>query len=207
MSVTRFRPASGPAAESAPEAGIGHNGGPSMEPGAVLRTHQWRRAQRALMPNAIPKLVLQMRIKRAAELGMDYKTYAKVRQYSGDDITGLLFSSNALRIFAGDARMPEPEARVLEAVTGARRLVLVHRPQTPEAVLLGNPMLEGGDAAPRFTDSWAQMRERIGGLLRGQSLPGSRVLVIGDAPLEGEWVAAARAAGYLGAQEYFRQVG
>lgn len=207
MSVETLRPDKALVVANAAEAGIGHNGGPSMEPGAVLRAHQWRRAQRALMPNAIPKLVLQMRIKRAAELGMDYKTYAKVRQYSGDDITGLLFSSNALRIFAGDARMPQAEARTLEAVTGARRLVLVHRPQTPEAVLLRNPMLEGADAAPRLTESWSQMRERIEGLLRGQRLTGSRVLVIGDAPLEAEWVAAGRAAGYLGAQEYFRQVG
>ena len=184
-------------------AGIGHNGGPTMEPGAVLRTHQWRRAQRALMPNAIPKLVLQMRIKRAAELGMDYKTYAKVRQFSGDDITGLLFSSNALRIFAGDARMPEAEAGKLAAVTGARRLVLVHPPHAPGAVLLRNPELEAADAAPRFTDSWGRMRTRIEALLRDQRLPGSRVLVVGDAPLEHEWASAGRAAGYLGAQAYF----
>ncbi|MDF1717085.1 MAG: hypothetical protein P1U75_10520 [Antarcticimicrobium sp.] len=190
---------------AAKAAGIGHNGGPSIEPGAVLRTHQWRRAQRALMPNAIPKLVLQMRIKRAAELGMDYRTYARVRQFSGDDITGLLFSSNALRIFAGDARIPIPEAQRLALLKGARRLVLVHPPQTPGAVLLCNPVLDAGDAAPRFTDSWGQMRTRIAGLLQGQRLPGSRVLVVGDAPLEREWVAAGRAAGYLGAQEYFRQ--
>lgn len=185
-------------------AGIGHNGGPSIDPGAVLRSHQWRRAQQALMPNAIPKLVLKMRIQRAAELGMDYRTYAKVRQFSGDDITGLLFSSNALRIFAGDARIPVPEAQRLALLKGARRLVLVHPPQTPEAVLLRNPVLEAADAAPRFTDSWGQVRARIEALLRAQHLPGSRVLVVGDAPLEHEWASAGRAAGYLGAQEYFR---
>ena len=56
--------------------GLGHNGGPSMEPGVLWRTHAWRSAQKKLMPNTIPKLVLQMRLKRAAELGMDYKTYA-----------------------------------------------------------------------------------------------------------------------------------
>lgn len=184
-------------------AGLGHNGGPSMEPGAVLRTHQWRRAQRALMPNAIPKLVLQMRIKRAAELGMDYKTYAKVRQYTGDDITGLLFSSNALRIYAGDARMPAPETRHLEAVRNASRLALVHRPHGPEAVLAANPVLEDAAPAPLMTEAWARTRDRLRALLQGQRLPGSGVLVIGDAPLEFEWVAAARAAGYLRAQEYF----
>ncbi|MGD9863183.1 MAG: hypothetical protein AB7S99_08220 [Pseudodonghicola sp.] len=186
-------------------AGIGHNDGPSMEQGKLLRTYQWRQAQRALMPNAIPKLVLQMRIKRAAELGMDYRTYAKVRQYSGQDILGLLFSSNALRIFAGDARIPAPEAGRLAAVKAARKLALVHRPNTPEAVALRNPVLDAAAAAPRFTDSWSQMRERVEGLLRGQRLPGGQVLVIGDAPLESEWATAGRAAAYLGAQEYFRQ--
>ncbi|MDK3019455.1 hypothetical protein [Pseudodonghicola flavimaris] len=207
MSLIRLPSAAGAAGTPAASAGIGHNGGPSMEPGQVLRTHQWRRAQRALMPNAIPKLVLQMRISRAAELGMDYKTYARVRQYSGDDITGLLFSSNALRIFAGDARIPVPEAEHLEQVRRARKLALVHRPQTPERVLTANPVLDAADAAPRFTDSWTQIRDRVQGLIRTERLSGARVLVIGDAPLESEWMAAGRAAAYLTAGEYFRATG
>lgn len=204
MSVETFPPAQAPVATATTAtAGIGHNGGPTMEPGHLWRTYQWRSAQRKLMPNAIPLLVLRMRMQRAQELGMDYKTYARVRQYSGQDIMGLLFSSNALRIMAVGARMPRPQADRLAVVKSARKLALVHRPNTPGAVLQANPVLDAAEAAPRFTDSWSQMRDRLQELLRGQRLPGGQVLVIGDAPLEPEWATAARAAGYLPAQEYF----
>ena len=130
---------------SAP-AGLGHNGGPTMEPGVVWRTHAWRAAQKALMPNAIPKLVLQMRIKRAGELGMDYKTYARIRQATGQDILALLFSSNALRIIGDGARMPDAENRVLERVKSAQKLSLVHLPNRPEDVLQANPVLDATEA-------------------------------------------------------------
>lgn len=187
-------------------AGIGHNNGPSMEPGRAWRIHTWKKAQKKLMPNTIPKLVLQMRIKRAAELGMDYKTYARVRQTSGQDITGLLFSSNALRIISYGAHMPDPERRRLEAVQNARRLALVHRPNSPEAVLAAHPVLDAAGRAPKFTESWSEMRSRVQDLIHGQGLPGAAVVVIGDAPLESDWSTAARAAAYLSASEYFGAV-
>ena len=65
-------------------------------------------------------------------------------------------------------------------------------------------MLDAAGAAPRFTDSWSQMRERLEGFIRQQRLPGNQVLIIGDAPLETEWTTAARAAGYLPAEQYFQ---
>jgi hypothetical protein len=184
-------------------AGIGHNKGPTMEPGHLWRTHQWRSAQRALMPNAIPLMIVRMRMKRAAELGMSYKTYARIRQTSGQDILGLLFSSNALRIIGHGARIPEAEDRVLQAVKDTRKLSLVYPPNTPVAVRAANPVLDATGGAPKFTESWAQMRNRVQGLIQSQKLPGSAVLVIGDAPLEADWTTAGRAAGYLSAQEYF----
>ncbi|WP_420005625.1 hypothetical protein [Arenibacterium sp. LLYu02] len=186
---------------SAP-AGLGHNGGPTMEPGVVWRTHAWRAAQKALMPNAIPKLVLQMRIKRAGELGMDYKTYARVRQISGQDVTGLLFSSNALRLLR-DARLPGREEELLEAVKGASRLALVHRPLVAATVAEVNPVLDATGPAPVFTEGWSAIRERVQSVMRARGLPGASVVVIGDAPLEHEWSAAGRAAAYLTAAEYF----
>ncbi|MDE4173427.1 hypothetical protein PXK01_04620 [Phaeobacter sp. PT47_59] len=185
-------------------AGIGHNNGPSMEAGRVWRIHAWKKAQKKLMPNTIPKLVLQMRIRRAAELGMDYKTYARVRQTSGQDITGLLFSSNALRIISYGAHMPEAERRALEMVRNSSKLALVHRPNSPEAVLAAHPVLDAAGPAPRFNESWSEMRARVQDLIKSQGLPGSSVVVIGDAPLESEWSTAARAAAYLSAAEYFR---
>ncbi|MEE2861691.1 MAG: hypothetical protein VYB46_12875, partial [Pseudomonadota bacterium] len=168
------------------------------------RIHAWKKAQKKLMPNTIPKLVLQMRIRRAAELGMDYKTYARVRQTSGQDITGLLFSSNALRIISYGAHMPEAERRALEMVRNSSKLALVHRPNSPEAVLAAHPVLDAAGPAPKFNESWSQMRARVQDLIRSQGLPGSSVVVIGDAPLESEWSTAARAAAYLSAAEYFR---
>ena len=86
-------------------AGIGHNNGPAMERGHTWRSYQWRRAQQKLMPNTIPLMIVRMRVRRAAELGLDYKTYASIRQTSGQDIMGLLFSSNALRIMANGAKI------------------------------------------------------------------------------------------------------
>lgn len=182
---------------------IGHNKGPSMEPGQRWRAYQWRKAQKAMMPNTIPLLVVRMRMARARELGMDYKTYARVRQASGQDILGLLFSSNALRIIADGARLPPGRDQALAAVQNARKLTLVHRPNTPAAVLQRNPVLDAADAAPLLTDSWSAIRDRVGGLIRTQSLTGNQVLVIGDAPLESEWMVAGRAGGYLSAGEYF----
>ncbi|WP_255731572.1 hypothetical protein [Phaeobacter sp. B1627] len=155
------------------------------------------------MPNTIPKLVLQMRLKRAAELGMDYKTYAKVRQTSGRDVLGLLFSSNALQLF-GRAEMPEREAEALEKVVGAGRLALAHRPLRPEHVAEANPVLDATGQAPVFTDGWGHIREAVQGIIHARGLSGSAVVVIGDAPLEHEWSTAGRAAAYLSAAEYFR---
>ena len=184
-------------------AGIGHNNGPTMERGHTWRSYQWRRAQQALMPNTLPLMLIRMRVRRAAQLGMDYKTYARVRQASGQDIMALLFSSNALRIIGNGAKMPDAEGRALAAVKSAGKLTLVHAPNTPGAVLRANPVLDAGAVAPRFTDSWSQMRDRVETLIKRQNLPGDQVLIIGDAPLESDWTAAARAAGYLPAHQYF----
>ena len=186
-------------------AGIGHNNGPTMERGHGYRTFQWRRAQQKLMPNSVPLMIVRMRMQRAADLGMDYKTYASIRQASGQDILGLLFSSNALRIIGNGARMPDARDRALKAVKAAQKLALVHAPVDPPAVLQANPVLDATAAAPRFTDSWSGMRDRLKGFIRAQRLPGNQVLIIGDAPLESDWSTAARAAGYLRADQYFQQ--
>ena len=184
-------------------AGIGHNNGPTLERGQSYRAYQWRRAQKQMMPNTIPLMIVRMRLRRAAELGMDYKAYAHIRQASGQDIMGLLFSSNALRIIGDGAKMPEAESRALDRVKAAEKLSLVHLPNRPDQVLQANPVLDATEAAPRFTDSWSQMRERIEDFIRARKLPGSQLVIIGDAPLESDWMAAAKAAGYLPAAEYF----
>ncbi|MEM8729893.1 MAG: hypothetical protein AAGF79_08245 [Pseudomonadota bacterium] len=183
--------------------GLGHNKGPTMEPGHTYRTYQWKRAREALMPKAIPLFVVKMRVKRAAELGMDYATYARCRQATGHDILALLFSSNALRVIGPGAAMPGAERVALERVKAARKLALVQAPKDPATVLQANPVLDATAAAPLFTDSWSQMRDRVRGFIRTQALPARQVLIIGDAPLEEEWSTAAQACGYLPSSAYF----
>lgn len=188
--------------------GIGHNQGPSLERGRRWRSFQWQKAREAAMPKAIPLMVVRMRVTRARELGLDYKAYAAIRQATGRDILALLFSSNALRVVRADTpEIPLPEAGVLNAVTGAQKLALVHRPLGPDAVHAANPVLDQVGPAPKFTDSWTQMRDHLTASVQARNLVGDQVLIIGDTGLERDWSAAARAAGYLEAGRYFGRTG
>lgn len=76
---------------------IGHNNGPTMEAGASWRRHCWTTARQALLPT-LPVEVVRTRVRRAKELGLDYRTYASVRAQTGHDVVAFLFSSNALRV-------------------------------------------------------------------------------------------------------------
>ena len=179
--------------------GIGHNGGPTMDRGRGWRRYAWTRARAELLPK-MPIEVVRRRVKRARELGLDYKAYAGIRAATGRDVIALLFSDNALRLMA-DARMPADRAAQLEAVNGAERLALVHAPQNPERVLAVNPVLARADRAPGFTATWPEIRARVLDL-KG-TLPADSVVVIGETWLERDWCEAARLAGYLPADRYF----
>lgn len=185
-------------------AGIGHNQGPTMEKGQKWRTFQWQKARQEAMPKAIPLMVVKMHVARAHQLGLDYPTYAAVRKATGRDIMGLLFSSNALRVVRAEAPyIPVPREEIVSAVTGARKLALVHAPLSADMVHLANPVLDAAGAAPKFTDSWSAMRDHLGGFVSEQRLNRDQVLIIGDTALERDWTAAAQAAGYVEASRYF----
>ncbi|MEM6728409.1 MAG: hypothetical protein AAF618_07910 [Pseudomonadota bacterium] len=179
--------------------GIGHNNGPTMERGYTYRRHQWKKAREALVPT-LPLFVLKMRVKRAKELGLDYKTYAGVRASTGRDVIGFLFSSNALRLVR--AQMPEEASRKVAEIKDAQKLAFVHRPLSPHAVCAANSVLDRVSAAPAFSDPWPEIRAKVMGILGGR-LPADGVLVIGATALEREWCAAGRMAGYLSAERYF----
>ena len=61
------------------------------------RHHCWTKARRELLPE-MPLEVVRYRMKRAAELGLDYRTYAGVRASTGRDIVAILFSIPALSL-------------------------------------------------------------------------------------------------------------
>jgi len=175
-----------------------------MERGQTFRTFQWKKAREAAMPKTMPLMVVRMHVRRAHALGLDYPTYAALRKASGRDIMGLLFSSNALRVMRADApQMPMPRGEAVSAIEGAQKLALVHLPLQSGLVAQANPMLDYVDAAPKFTDSWSDMRDHLGRVITGRKLVRDQVLIIGDTALERDWSAAARAAGYLDATRYF----
>ena len=125
---------------------IGHNNGPTMEGGTSWRKHCWTVAREALLPT-LPIEVVRGRVRRAKELGLDYRTYASVRAQTGHDVVAFLFSSNALRVRPLSPAIPEAAAQKLAAVIGAERIGLAVAPLSASA-LSTNAALDRAHAAP-----------------------------------------------------------
>jgi hypothetical protein len=183
--------------------GIGHNFGPTLEPGGGWRLLCWRRARAELLPT-LPLEVVRLRLRRAAELGLDYRAYASFRAASGHDIVALLFSTNALRLLPPAPALPEDRRARLAAVADAARAALVRAPLTPEAVMaLAEGALDAAHPAPRPFAPWGEARRALLGALAPARLPADRVLMVGDTAEERGWAEAARLGGYLEAPRYF----
>lgn len=187
-------------------AGPGHNGGPSLEGGFAWRTHCWRSARAVLLPK-LPVEVVRLRVKRAAEIGLDYTTYAGVRASTGHDLVAFLFSTNALRLLRDQDRMRAEEAAKLAALSGIGRLVAVQPPLDPVQVVAALadqsvPVVAAG-AAPGLAMGWRATRESLLAFAAAARTPADRILVIGDTALEADWAATARMAGYLPAARFF----
>ena len=184
--------------------GLGHNNGPTMEPGESWRRFAWGRARAALLPT-LPIEVVRLRVKRAAEIGLDYRTYASVRAASGHDVVAFLFSTNALRLLPRCPALPADRAVKLAAIHDCGRVALVQVALTPAAVLhAGIGVIDRAATAPLPLASYPQAREAIRASLVG--LPADRVVLVGDLGLEQEWCAAGALAYYLPAERYFGAV-
>ena len=181
--------------------GLGHNLGPTMEAGASWRKHCWTAARESLLPH-LPIEVLRGRLRRAKELGLDYKTYASVRAASGHDVVAFLFSSNALRLMGATPVLPADRAEKLAALVDCGRLAVVSPPLIPEVALrAAEASLQAAFTAPT---AWASFSETAAILrLAKAGLPGDRILLVGDTALEQGWCAAGRLAGYVPAARYF----
>lgn len=183
-------------------AGLGHNGGPTLEAGASWRRHCWDSARGALLP-VLPLNVIRRRVARAQELGLDYRTYATVRATTGRDIIGFLFSSNALRMHL-EARMPEGRRARLAGLRAVTRIAAM---QPPLGIDLAEDLpIDLTLAAPGLADTPRAEREKLLSALRPARLPADGVLVIGATALERGWSANARLAGYLDEARYFHGV-
>lgn len=178
-------------------AGIGHNSGRVDEPGKSWRKHVWTKARKDLMPT-LPIEVVRLRVKRATELGLPYKTYAGIRASTGHDLIGFLFSNNALQVLRDGQPLPADRAAKLAGLVRTACTGVAHHPVTPKH-LGALPGLMGAHAAPSFSDSWSVMRDQI----RVIAQPADRFVIVGDTAIEREWAEAAQMAGYLRADQFF----
>ncbi len=182
---------------------IGHNHGPDFGGGVSWRRHCWKKARAELLPH-LPIEVLRGRVRRARELGLDYTTYASVRASTGRDVVGFLFSSNALRMFLDQRKLPENRVKKLTSLKGCARIALISAPLKPADIRDANP---GAPltmrAAPQAFEKWPATRALVLQALASEKLPSDGVLLVGDTIFEREWSEAGRLAGYLGADRYF----
>ncbi|PZR00886.1 MAG: hypothetical protein DI533_00185 [Cereibacter sphaeroides] len=181
--------------------GLGHNGGPTLEAGGSWRLHCWNRARADLLPH-LPIEVLRTRVRRAGELGLDYRTYASVRAATGHDVVAFLFSSNALRVLPRTQVLPQDRLDKLQAISASTRIGLAQSSVDPGHLMqLAMGALDQTHKAPMplatFPAARAALREALG------KMPGDQVILVGDTSLEQEWCAAARLAAWLPADRYF----
>lgn len=158
------------------------------------------------MPS-LPIEIIRLRVARAKEIGLDYKTYAGVRATTGHDITAFLFSTNALRLLRDHHRMAAADAEKLASVQRLNKLLAVQPPL--ESGRVQQHLAEQGVAfdatlsAPSPGATWRDTRRIFAEFLRDMRQPADQVLLIGDTATERDWVSAARLAGYFPASAYF----
>jgi hypothetical protein len=180
-------------------AGIGHNRGPELA-GQGWRQHCWQVARAELMPT-LPIEVVRLRVARARELGLDYRTYAGVRAASGRDVIAFLFSSNALRPDSA-RRIPVAEAERLVALRSVARIGLAQA-TVPDVLLAANPgLLDDAHPAPRPFAAFGEVARSLRAAL-GRMPGDGAVLIASDAPWEAEWLAAGRLAALVPAERFF----
>ncbi len=183
---------------------IGHNRGPALDGGKAWRLHCWQEARAALLPT-LPVEVVRLRLKRAAEIGLDYRTYASIRAASGRDVVAFLFSTNALRLLPPEPALPEDRRARLAEMRRAGRAALVRAPLDPGRIgVLAEGVLDHAAPAPAPFAHWSAMREALAGILAAGGWPRAGTVLVGDTWDERDWAVAGRLGFYLPAERVFR---
>ncbi|MFD1880952.1 hypothetical protein [Paracoccus pacificus] len=180
--------------------GIGHNNGPDMA-GTGWRRHCWQKARADLLPH-LPVEVVRMQVRRAAALGLPYRTYASVRATTGRDLIAFLFSSNGLEVFR-DGRPVRHAARL--ATIAADRHLVTAPGVDPQALAARLDRIATARPLPVFGTSWGRMRADAKAWLRDCRLPGDAVLMVGETDHEREYAGAGGFAAFIPGTQFFQE--
>lgn len=192
--------------------GIGHNAGPSLEPGHGWRKHCWTRARKETIKKTIPLEIVRIRVNRAKELGLNYPQYASVLLGSGRDIVGFLFTVDGLHLrLRRRLEMPDAVRDKLSAVTGADLLAMspngedAARFRTELNQVSGLKFVSTG-TEPRETASWSETKDAIHAVLGPAKLSRKEVVMIGSRDLEADWANAGGLAKFFRRDAFFSNV-
>ncbi|QHQ33753.1 hypothetical protein [Algicella marina] len=186
--------------------GIGHNKGPSLEPGAGWRRYAWKRARQSLMKEAVPLEIVRLRMRRAKELGLAYPQYASILRGTGRDVTAFLFTCDGLGLrLRRRLEMPQPVRDKLGGLIRTDLLALAPEGEVPEEFraeledVSGLRFAAAGVAAPT---GWRASAEAVRSVLGPLKLAGDAVVLIGENEAAG-LVVAGKLAGHLQREAYF----
>ncbi len=190
-------------------AGIGHNRGPSLEPGVGWRKHCWTRARNEVIKKPLPLEIVRQRVRRAEELGLAYPQYASILMGTGRDIVGFLFTCDALGLrLRQRLEMPGPVRDKLSEVVGADLLAFAPSGEAPEAFRaelsdVSGLTFTGSGAVPEDRATWREVGTAMRAVLEPVALPARSVVLIGTRDAEEGWVTPGRLARFLDAGAYF----
>lgn len=188
---------------------IGHNQGPPLDASFTWRRHVWTKARKDLVPR-LPLEVVRRRVRRAAELGLEYPQYASILLGTGRDIVGFLFTCDALGLhLQRTGTLPDPVARKLDGLNRCDRLVGAAAPIDPDELrrALAEARFREVIALPREGTASNAGRDAILAGLKPLALPRDGVVMVGTAPHERKWAEAAQMAKFLPAAQFFPTVG
>ncbi|WP_281685548.1 hypothetical protein [Thalassobaculum salexigens] len=200
---------------------LGHNGGPPLPSPASWNAFCWRKAT-AKSRRAPSREVLAIRLRRAAELGLDYPTYAAVLAHAGaTPRTLIVVLSRAVIAYGAFGPRIAAEGSLALREEVAEKLAGLSRPE----IVLVAPAPTGGPARGAVADALAttvrsagwrtaacgilpagggrETAEALAALLADAGLPPGTALLIADPDAHQETVTRARLAGLLSPQRYF----
>lgn len=187
--------------------GIGHNHGPTLEPGAGWRRHCWKQARKQLLGKRVPVEIVRTRVTRARELGLAYPEYASILMGTGRDIVGFLFTCDAMGLrLRRRLEMPDDVRTRLSGLIRCDRLALAPEAEEPEPFRQELEEISGlhfAGAGPTPGKGWSAARKAVRQALDPLNLPGNAVVLVGTRAVEAQWATAANIARFLPADRYF----